>query len=58
LIKEAFKLDELDELLMNPSNLGPFALGSLTDSEVQFLQYFELCRSQSLRGQDGIEMAG
>jgi hypothetical protein len=58
LIKEAIKLDELDELLMNPSNLSPFALGSLTDSEVQFLQYFELCHSQSLRGQDGNEVAG
>ena len=58
MIKEAFKLNKLDELFMNPSNLSAFALGSLADSEVKFLQYFEFCLSHSLRGKDADEAAG
>jgi hypothetical protein len=58
LIKEAFKLYKLDKLFMNPSNLSSFALGTLADSEVQFLQYLELCLSQSFRGKDANEAAG
>ena len=58
MIKEAFKLNKLDKLFMNPSNLSAFALGTLADSEVQFLQYFELCLSHSLRGKDANKEAG